>query len=118
DSLDASLGQARANTYLGAKCWAAWLGLEMLSTMGDDADEQVEAQSLAPVLETFLAGSAGADGAIPAILEKDSPGYHSRILPVIEALVYPHYWLNCLTDEEEFHDARAILQRALSSPLV
>src|SRR5947208_5961959 len=51
DSLDASLGQARANAYLGAKCWAAWLGLEMLGTMGD-GDEQVEAQSLAPALES------------------------------------------------------------------
>ncbi len=26
DSLDESLGQARANTYLGTKCWATWLG--------------------------------------------------------------------------------------------
>src|SRR5262249_28263910 len=35
DSLDESLGQARANSYLAAKCWASWVGLEMLSRLSE-----------------------------------------------------------------------------------
>jgi len=33
DSLDDSLGQARANTYLACKCWATWLALELMSRL-------------------------------------------------------------------------------------
>jgi hypothetical protein len=114
DSLDVSLGQARGNTYLAAKCWAAWVGLEMLGSMrgDDDADD-----SLADVLASFLSNCAAADGVIPAVLEKDSTGHRSRILPVIEALMYPHYWQNCLRGGE-FDSAQQMVSRALRSPLV
>jgi hypothetical protein len=91
----------------------------MLATMGGDGDEHVDdAQSLAHVIEQFLASSAGTDGSIPAVLEKDNPGYRSRILPVIEALVYPHYWRNCLAGADEFQEAGSIAERALAGPLV
>ena len=33
DSLDESLGQARANTYLAVKCWATWLALDFMSRL-------------------------------------------------------------------------------------
>jgi hypothetical protein len=99
DSLDESLGQARGNTYLAAKCWAAWIGLEMLDQFrapltGDDDSKPLD--SLADELSRHLVTCAGADGTMPAVLEKESPGYRSRILPVVEALMYPSYWLNCL----------------------
>src|ERR1700722_16552353 len=43
DSLDESLGQARANTYLAVKCWATWVALDVMSRLriiaGDTPDE-------------------------------------------------------------------------------
>jgi hypothetical protein len=97
DSLDESLGQARANTYLAAKCWATWVALEMLSRLRNIGGSNGELEnSLADKLASFLTSCAGADGTIPAVLEKDNPGFVSRILPVIESLVYPAYWLRCL----------------------
>jgi xylan 1,4-beta-xylosidase len=97
DSLDESLGQARANTYLAAKCWATWIALEMLSRLRNIGASNGELEnSLADKLALFLTSCAGPDGTIPAVLEKDNPGYVSRILPVIESLVYPAYWLKCL----------------------
>jgi hypothetical protein len=48
--------------------------------------------SLADRIASHLIKSAGADGTLPAVLEKDSAGYRSRILPVAEALIYPAYW--------------------------
>ena len=32
------------------------------------------------------------DGWLPAVFEKDNPGYQSKILPAAEGLVYPLYW--------------------------
>jgi hypothetical protein len=85
DSLDTSLGQARANVYLAVKCWATWIGLEILGVRSED--------SLSDTIAQTLVRSAGADGVIPAVLEPESPGYQSRILPAIEGLIYPAYWL-------------------------
>lgn len=39
------------------------------------------------------------EGFIPAVFEKENPGYHSRILPAVEGLIYPLYWSRC-TDED------------------
>src|SRR5206468_2193609 len=61
---------------------------------------------------------------LPAVLEKDNPGYRSRILPAIEALVYPAYWLESLstagTSDAELDTAEAteLLGGALRDPLV
>jgi hypothetical protein len=67
-----------------------------------------------------LSASIGADGTLPAVLEKDSPGYRSRILPVVEGLIYPFYWLNCLREraDDGDDDARQVAAAALRSPLV
>jgi hypothetical protein len=121
DSLDESLGQARANTYLGSKCWTTWLGLEMLSRLrvlaGDVSVEPVA--SLADALAITLVDSA-VDGLIPAVLEKNNPGYRSRILPVIEALIYPAYWLSVMREwpADAIGDADEHLLKQLQSPLV
>jgi len=107
DSLDPSLGQARANLYLAVKCWATWIGLEMLAQMrGGSVD------SLAPKIEAHLVLSADAHGVLPAVLEPASLGANARILPAIEGLVYPAYWL------AQAPQAQALLSRALQAPLV
>jgi hypothetical protein len=98
DSLDESLGQARASTYLAAKCWATWVALDLLSHLRTPGDPSVEPQlGLADDLERTLINSAQ-DQIIPAVLETQNPAYHSRVLPLIEALVYPAYWLAQLGD--------------------
>lgn len=121
DSLDESLGQARANTYLACKCWSTWIALELMSALrivaGDiPADPLI---SLAEPLSQTLNNSA-ADGVIPAVLEKNSPGSDSRILPIAEAIVYPAYWLSVIRGwpTAAAGDAQAMLLRQLSSPLI
>ena len=120
DSLDESLGQARSNTYLALKGWAAWVGLEVLSRLAaqtGDAEIEIGA-SLAEPLADFLADSARPDGTIPAVLEKDNPGYHSRILPAVEALIYPAYWLGCLGGRPGHESAEDLLRAALRHRVV
>jgi hypothetical protein len=135
DSLDESLGQARANTYLAGKCWAAWVALEMMAAMrsaavGDGGAQPIK--SMAPEIAAHLIASAGPDGAIPAVLEKDNPGHQSHILPAAEALVYPFYWLSRMRSRgaaiaaaaagdgttRAATDAEQIAATALRSPLV
>ena len=94
DSLDESLGQARASTYLATKCWATWVALDLLSRLrsvaGDPSAEP--GAGLADDLARTLINSAQ-DQIIPAVLEKQNPAFHSRVLPLIESIVYPAYWL-------------------------
>jgi hypothetical protein len=128
DSLDESLGQARANTYLAAKCWASWIGLEMLNelrraTTPSRADGVAPIESLAGKLAHHLERAAGPDGVLPAVLERDNAGFKSRILPAAEALVYPHYWLDCLLSRtvdgsEELEPVIQQLRRALRGPWI
>ncbi|MGA2443759.1 MAG: glycoside hydrolase family 52 protein [Tepidisphaeraceae bacterium] len=121
DSLDESLGHARANTYLAGKCWATWLALDLMSRLrivaGDMPAEPFA--SLAEPLATTLINSAS-DGIIPAVLEKNSPGYESRILPVVEALVYPAFWLGLIGGwpSQAAGDAEEMLAAQLQGPLV
>jgi len=92
DSLDHSLGQARRNTYLATKCWAAYLTLEQLykalpsisdHTLISTCGEQ--AQKCASTIEASFDETLGF---IPAILDgKDK----SVIIPTIEALIYPYF---------------------------
>jgi hypothetical protein len=113
DSLDTSLGQARANTYLAVKCWATWIGLEMLAELaGEPMDRE---DSLAEKIACSLIACVGADGVLPAVLEADSPGHRSRIIPAVEALIYPAYWLAAIENEPK---VRERLSDALRHPLV
>jgi hypothetical protein len=93
DSLDPSLGQARANAYLAVKTWASYLALSRcLDTLGEEA-KAVEAEEQAARAAASIAMQWNdAQEYFPAVFEQGSPGFSSRILPVIEALVYPYIW--------------------------
>ncbi len=86
DSLDASLGQARNNLYLAVKGWASYVLLEsVLRRLGEEeAAEEARAQA-ARAVETIV-GAADSDGLLPAVIGE---GVEARIIPAIEALVYP-----------------------------
>ena len=89
DSLDASLGQARHNLYLGVKTLAAWLLLERAFHRLGEAAAANDAGATADRLAATLSLRFETDtGVFPAVFEG---GNHSRILPAIEGLVYPLY---------------------------
>ncbi|RYG48624.1 beta-xylosidase [bacterium] len=86
DSLDASLGQARNNLYLAVKGWASYRLLEsMLRRLGEDAAAEEAAGQAKKAIDTII-GAADADGLLPAVIGE---GIEARIIPAIEALVYP-----------------------------
>jgi hypothetical protein len=90
DSLDSSLGQSRNNLYLAVKTWAAYLSLSRcFDALGED-DKAAEAEEQAARAAATITRSWDSDKEMfPAVLEPDSPGYLSRIIPAIESLVYP-----------------------------
>lgn len=118
DSLDESLGQARANTYIAVKCWASWLALEMLGAASQITDDTALCPSLADTIADHLCASVKPDDTLPAVMEKDNPGYGSRIIPVVEALVYPDYWQKHLAQRETDPAARRRLASAMRHPMV
>lgn len=91
DSLDHSLAQTRNNVYMAVKCWASYRTLALLFRDLGNAPARVRAEALADKVAGFVADQA-IDGVLPAIFEKDNPGYASRILPAVEACVYPYYY--------------------------
>jgi hypothetical protein len=126
DSLDHSLAQSRNNLYLAVKGWATYEGLCYLETALGDKARAAEADRACRKAADSVARQLGPDGVIPAVFEKDNPGYHSRILPAIEGLVYPLYWAGCDPDgygryvreqvlNEESDSAHGRLLRALRS---
>lgn len=87
DSLDASLGSAKNNLYLGIKGWAAYRLLENLfCEVGEDGAAQVARLQAGRALDTVL-GAEDDEGKLPASL---GGGVSAFIIPAIEALVYPH----------------------------
>jgi hypothetical protein len=116
DSLDESLGQARANTYIAVKTWAAWIGLKLLDTLA--GEDVVDAEYPIDAIADAIRRAIGPDGVLPAVLEPNNPGYHSRILPVVEALIYPFYWLESLTHRGVNGSARGLLSRSLQGPFI
>lgn len=93
DSLDASLGQARRNLYLGVKRWAAYLGLSYLARRNGSSTAVTD--GAAAVAAKAIAGQLNSQGFIPAVFEEDNSGWRSRILGAIEAFIYPLYWQQC-----------------------
>ncbi|RKF20307.1 beta-xylosidase [Alginatibacterium sediminis] len=88
DSLDHSLGQARANIYLAGKAWASYLALEQIFTKLGDNISSVQAKNAALMSSELLSNSFDETlGFIPAVLEN---GNQSAIIPAVEALVYPY----------------------------
>jgi hypothetical protein len=88
DSLDVSLGQARNNIYLAVKIWAAYLALEKIFFKFDELELSKEAANQAFLCAKTLTENVTAAHYIPAVLEK---GNDSKIIPVIEGLVFPLY---------------------------
>jgi hypothetical protein len=87
DSLDHSLGQARNNIYLGGKCWASYIALEVLFTeLGDTENAQIAKEEAARCATTLANAFDEKLGFIPAVLEE---GNESCIITAIEALIYP-----------------------------
>jgi xylan 1,4-beta-xylosidase len=86
DSLDESLGQARNNLYLAVKGWATYLILEnVLGRLGDTELAATSAIQARRAADTIIA-AAETNGMMPAVIGE---GYDARIIPAIEALVYP-----------------------------
>ena len=89
DSLDTSLGQARENLYIGGKCWASYLALEkILGDAGDAAGAQIAREQAQKAAETMTAAADAQSGLLPAIIGLSTPN-PPRIIPAVEALVYP-----------------------------
>lgn len=88
DSLDVSLGQARNNLYLGLKSWAAYVLLHRIFkdfAMEEAAKKALERSKCAAA--TIVSRFDEKEQYIPAVFEK---GNTSRIIPAVEALIYPY----------------------------
>jgi hypothetical protein len=95
-SLDSSLGQARDSLYLGVKRVSAYLGLEFLfSRLGDGGSEDAAAAAAHLAADAVARRMDNHAGFLPAVFDASSPAAHSRVLPAIEALLFPWYWGTC-----------------------
>ena len=92
DSLDHSLASARDSLYMAVKAWASAVGLAALFCQLGHPDKAKEAHALAKQSVTALASVSEGDGILPAVLDRASSGYRSRILPACEGLLYPYLW--------------------------
>jgi hypothetical protein len=90
DSLDASLGRARGNVYLGGKTWAAYVALEhVLFSQGRETEAAAARAGADAAARTLTAAftSAGPGGHMPAVL--GAGGSDSAIISAIEGLAFP-----------------------------
>ena len=97
DSLDESLGQARANLYVAVKRWAAYGALRLVAQaadLGGDLADRCGAE-MAAFAEGLARVADDSGGVLPAVLEPGNPGHASRILCACEPLIYPWYWSAC-----------------------
>ncbi|CAN5333535.1 hypothetical protein BH09PLA1_BH09PLA1_31360 [soil metagenome] len=96
DSLDPSLARARNSIYLAVKRVAAYLGLEFLfSRLGDTSCEEAAAQAAHKAADAVARRMNPEDGCLPAVFDPQSPAYKARVLPAVEALLFPWYWGTC-----------------------
>ncbi len=88
DSLDTSLGQARNNLYLGLKSWSAYVLLEKIFKEVGFSEHCEKAVEKALAAANKIVGQFDdKEKYIPAVFEN---GNTSRIIPAVEALVYPY----------------------------
>ena len=104
DSLDHSLAQTRNNVYIAVKSWATYRALALMFRDLGDARRARNAPRIWPSKVAGSVADQAVDGVLPAIFEKDNPGYRSRILPAVEGCVYPLYFVKTGLGEA---DARA-----------
>jgi Glycosyl hydrolase family 52. len=120
DSLDASLGQARANVYLAVKMWAAYLALSRCFDKLGCENEAVTAEVQAARAAGSIIARFDADaGFLPAVMEAGSPGAESRILPAVEGLVFPYYLgdTDAVSDDGPYGEMVSLLRRHLETVL-
>jgi hypothetical protein len=86
DSLDASLGQARNNVYLAVKGWSAYLFLQDVLNRLGEPDAAARARRQAERAAATIVAAKDENGLLPAVIGE---GVDARIIPAIEALVYP-----------------------------
>ena len=86
DSLDASLGQARRSSYLAVKTWAAYLLLEQVFIVLDDAARAKISRAQAVAAAHTLRAAVLPDGSLPAIL---GGSFAAKSIPTIEGLIFP-----------------------------
>lgn len=91
DSLDHSLAQTRNNVYMAVKSWATYRALALMFRDLGDKKSEAKSMALADKVADVVSKQA-VDGILPAIFEKDNPGFHSRILPAVEGCAYPLYF--------------------------
>lgn len=91
DSLDHSLAQTRNNLYMATKVWASWYALYRLHLHNGNKGMAELADVGAGQAAKSICAHVQPDGTLPAVFEKDNPGFSSRILPAIEGLVYVAY---------------------------
>ncbi|MCL1112817.1 MULTISPECIES: glycoside hydrolase family 52 protein [Shewanella] len=105
DSLDASLGQACRNIYLASKTWAAYILMHRLFlqlgkySLADSAIKQAD------LLANTLYSSINEQGFIAAVLDGSN---QSKIIPVIEGLVFP-YFSGILHEVEQRPSTKALI---------
>jgi len=87
DNVDTALGQARRNSYLAVKCWAAYLVLEKMFDNFVWAESAKTAAVQAKRCADTILKYRRDDGTIPAILEK---GNEATTLSLVEGLIYPY----------------------------
>ena len=91
DSLDASLGQARANAYLAVKTWAAYLALgRCFHALGHEEAAALSEEQAALAAQSIASRFSNAESFLPAIFEDGNAGSDSRIVPAIEGLAFPY----------------------------
>ena len=117
DSLDHSLAQSRKNAYIGGKCWASYLALEYIfKLLEDNIRANASYQSAVLCANTLSEAFDGILGFIPAVLENNNK---SAIIPVVEALVYPHQMglYQHLDFEGEFQSYLSVLKQHIQNIL-
>jgi hypothetical protein len=91
DSLDASLGQARANGYIAVKTWAAYLALgRCFDWLGQEEAAALSEEQAALTAQAIAGHFNAVEQFLPAVFEEGNPGMHSRIVPAIEGLAFPY----------------------------
>lgn len=109
DSLDESLGQARCNGYMAVKTWAAYVALDRIfSEQGGTRQAGMARKQAERAAKTIV--SYATEGELPALLGEPS---ESRIIPMVEGLVFP--WAmgihDALSEEGPYGDLIQALQQ-------
>lgn len=121
DSLDASLGQARANAYLAVKTWASYLALSRCLHALGESEPAVRAEEQAARAAESVSGHFNhEEGFLPAVFEEGNPGNHSRIIPAIEGLAFPYLTGDgdAVSEHGHYSELISLLRRHLQTVLV